>query len=448
MVLALCAFVCVSHADAQQLHQPASLRTVSVDYDYYALADDEDEIIESPSDRVLPDDPAPAGGGCESAACDKGGERTCPVRRLGACMCQGEHSRIWSNIFPCKSQCSSIQAGGWFQLGYHTAGANGDGTGRFGIYPTRTGMFNNYPNRVQVQQAWIWLEKALDPDRCGWDWGFRMDYAYGTDAPDTQAVGGRPTDWDNNWDSGGFYGHAIPQLYFEVAYNDLTVKMGHFYTIGGYEVVQAPENFFYSHSFTMVNAEPFTHTGVLAEYQWSDNITLFGGWTAGWDTGFTRNFGDVFLGGFALQLRENVSLTYTATAGNFGFAVGGFGSDDTGYSHSVVIDWAVTDRLNYVLQTDYVDNDILMFGPGVIDKTWGVNQYLLYDINDCVAIGGRLEYYDDERFVDQVVATTFGMNIKPHRNVILRPEVRWEDWGPTAFRNDATLFAMDMIILF
>ena len=47
----------------------------------------------------------------------------------------------------------------------------------------------------------------------------------------------------NNFDH-GIYGFALPQVYGEVAMGDLSVKMGHFFTIIGYEVVTAPDNFF------------------------------------------------------------------------------------------------------------------------------------------------------------------------------------------------------------
>jgi hypothetical protein len=352
-------------------------------------------------------------------------------------MCEGDPWTAWEYFAPCAAANSNVALGGWTQIGYHTEGTNGDGTG----------LFNNYPNVIQLHQAWAWLEKSIDADRCDpWDWGFRMDFVYGTDGQDTQAFGGRPADWDNDWDNGNFYGSAIPQLYFQVAYNDLTVTMGHFYTICGYEVVPAPQNFFYSRAFTLVLAEPFTHTGVLAEYAWSDNVTLWGGWTAGWDTGYTRNYGDSFLGGFSLQLTENINAIYTATGGNFGFGVNG--SDDAAYSHSVVVDVTLTERLNYVFQTDYLDNSLLLGGPADQDKAWGVNNYLLYTINDCVAAGTRLEHFDDDRFNGTVTALTVGMNIKPHANVTLRPEVRWEDWGTNATRDDSTLFGMDAILTY
>ena len=59
----------------------------------------------------------------------------------------------------------------------------------------------------------------------------------------------------------GIYAWALPQAYAELADCDVSVKLGHFYTPVGYEVVTSPDNFFYSHAFTMYNSEPFTHTG-------------------------------------------------------------------------------------------------------------------------------------------------------------------------------------------
>ena len=105
--------------------------------------------------------------------------------------------------------------------------------------------------------------------------------------------------------------HAIPQLYVEAGYGDLSVKAGHFYTIIGYEVVQATGNFFYSHAYTFNFSEPFTHTGVLATYNANDNVTVYGGYTLGWDSGFDDN-GDAFLGGISVQSdrRSDVHLRH------------------------------------------------------------------------------------------------------------------------------------------
>jgi putative OmpL-like beta-barrel porin-2 len=67
--------------------------------------------------------------------------------------------------------------------------------------------------------------------------------------------------------------------------NQLTVPGGHFFNLVGYENVQAPDNFFYSHSLTMFNSEPFTHTGFLGNGVGVSG-QFYGGRTLGWDTGF------------------------------------------------------------------------------------------------------------------------------------------------------------------
>ena len=175
----------------------------------------------------------------------------------------------------------------------------------------------------------------------------------------------------------------MPQLYGEVALNDTwSVKAGHFYTLIGYEVVTAPDNFFYSHAMTMYNSEPFTHTGVLATGSISDSLTVYGGWTLGWDTGFDQlNDGSSFLGGFSYSVTDNVAFTYISTAGNFGWR------GDDAYSHSIVIDTTVTDNFNWVVQSDLVRVD------STGEDNVGLNQYFLYTVTDCLGLGARVEWW-------------------------------------------------------
>ncbi len=83
------------------------------------------------------------------------------------------------------TQC--IQLGGWSQTGFHTRS---------------DGMFNNSPDAVRQHQTWLYAEKAADGGD-GLGLGFRIDYVYGTDGPDTQAFGNSPGTWDIDWDNGG-----------------------------------------------------------------------------------------------------------------------------------------------------------------------------------------------------------------------------------------------------
>ena len=143
--------------------------------------------------------------------------------------------------------------------------------------------------------------------------GGRFDFMFGSDAIFTQAYGVPAFDVNtgqplarSNWDldlccaSTRYYGIAIPQAYAE-AYvpvgNGLNVKVGHFYTPIGYESVPAPDNFFYTHAYTMQYGEPFTHTGVLGNYKINKNwsflgATTTGSATGGWDGGFDKQLGN------------------------------------------------------------------------------------------------------------------------------------------------------------
>ncbi|MEM9942452.1 MAG: outer membrane beta-barrel protein [Planctomycetota bacterium] len=198
-----------------------------------------------------------------------------------------------------------VNIGGWLQGGVHTDG---------------NGLFNNQPSDFNVHQAWLFAERVAESKNGRMGFGFRFDGVYGIDAQDTQAFGNPGATWDRapGFQRNGGFGWALPQLYGEVAMGDMSVKVGHFFTLVGYETVTAPDNFFYSHAMTMYNSEPFTHTGAIATWAMNDATTVYGGWTAGWDSGFDFSAGSNFLGGFSTQLDPDVTLTYITTIGNFG----------------------------------------------------------------------------------------------------------------------------------
>ena len=269
------------------------------------------------------------------------------------------------------------------------------------------------------------------------DWGFCADVVYGVDAQDTQAFGNRPGSWDyQNGLDHGIYGWALPQLYGELASEDVSIVIGHFFTLIGYEVVTAPDNFFYSHAYTMYNSEPFTHTGALATLNFCEKITGYAGWTLGWDTGFDQfQNGNSFLGGMSLQLTEKTGVTYITTFGDFG------ARGNNGYSHSIVMDTAVTEDINYVLQSDLVS---VTANNGARDHDIGINQYLIRNLTDKIAIGSRMEWWHDDG--TSYYESTFGVNIRPTGNILIRPEVR-QDWSP-ANNMDQTTFGIDTIMTF
>ena len=333
--------------------------------------------------------------GCGDLSCDSSG--ACD----SACGCGGDPWRLFSN------DPFGLTIGGWSNIGYHTQNTNNS--------------FNNYADHVQLQQQWMYAEKIADGS-CGLGFGGRIDYLYGTDAPDTQSFGLTNNHWDNSWDNGGAYGHAIPQLYGEVAYGNLSVKAGHFFTIIGNEVVAATGNFFYSRQLTFYNAEPFTHTGALTSYKLDDDTTVWNGYVTGWDSGFEDN-GDAYIGGFSRAMSDDVTLIYTTALGRFNEEVG-----ERGVIHSGIVNVGLSDKLRYINQTDYLFTNNAA-GVGV-RNTFGNIHYLIYSINDCVSVGSRSEWFNISREGDgirnaDVYNQTVGVNYKINPNLVVRPEVRW-----------------------
>jgi len=327
-----------------------------------------------------------------------------------------------------------LNIGGWFQAGYHEESND---------------LFNSQPDSFNLHQGWLFVEKAATSENGELGLGFRFDGMYGIDANDTQAFGNpNPTfDLGPRFQRGGGYGWAIPQLYGEVAKGNWNVKVGHFYTLVGYEVVTAPDNFFYSHAMTMYNSEPFTHTGAIASYSVNDDTTLYGGWTAGWDSGFDFGAGSSFLGGFSTQLDPDVALTYITTFGNFGLRSN---NNNDAYGHSIVLDMTMTDRLQWIVQSDLVR--IASTGEDNI----GLNQYLLYTVNERLALGQRMEWWKADDITGyqphgglaptsstSYYGYTVGANYRLTPNLIARPEYR-VDWSP-ALDYSVGYFGVDFV---
>ena len=303
----------------------------------------------------------------------------------------------------------------------------------------------------QFNQGYAVIEKLANNCGCGWDFGGRVDVLFGSDYFFTQATGLELHDdgtahWNQN--AAGFgseYGLALPQFYLQAQYNDWDIKLGHFYTPIGYEVVPAPGNFFYTHAYTMQYGEPFTHTGVLGAYKYSDTTTLNLGIVNGWDH-FDREvdtgaaiFGFGWDGGEGLTVAWNMIVSPNEPNVN-----GGLSNRDM-YSFVVGKTFGCCDEWQYVFQHDYGWQQDGVRGGGATAEWYGINQYLFYTINDCWKAGMRFEWFRDDDgtrvtglrnqnnfiFNDGYEGNFFevsaGLNWTPSANLTVRPELRY-DW--------------------
>ncbi|NOQ65329.1 MAG: outer membrane beta-barrel protein [Methyloprofundus sp.] len=313
-------------------------------------------------------------------------------------------------------------------------------------------LFNDRVNEFTLNQLNFYIERAVNAEGDSWDIGGRMDFMYGTDARFTQASG-----WDSKWNNhknGGYYDIAMPQLYVEVFApigNGITAKLGHFYTTIGNEVVTAPDNFFYSHAYTMLYAEPFTHTGALFSYDINDNFSVNGGAVMGWDN-MTENAGAwSFLGGGSWTSDSQASsVTVQLISGNQSDTESG---NTTMYS--IVATHDFTDDFHYLLQHDFGTQK---YANNESDNWFGINQYFTYDITDKLSVGLRAEWFNDKDNARvsntgaNYLAASIGVNYSPVTWFKLRPEIRY-DWADEDVFNsgvdhDQIAIAMDMIVNF
>ncbi len=401
-------------ASAQGLRQPSSIQQTAFTHSYYAQAEGQP----SPSDVPPPaEEPVYDKGGADCGCAEEAEEEDCPQ---------------WF-LFN-QDNCHGIKAYGWINGGYFVNSHN------------TTSKYNGpvtFADRSdgQINQIYGILEKPIDTSECCWDIGGRMDVLYGTDWIYNTEQGWETTtggDLLSKWNSSPYYGIVTPQMYGELGYGDLSVKLGRFYTIIGYEVVTAPNNFFATHAYTMQYGEPFSHTGALATYSAGENWTFMGGAVNGWDRfdGVPGTDRLAVLGG-ATYTPDHEKYTVTVT-GISGTEPTVAGNPDDAFStrsmYSLVFNYNVTDKLNYVFQHDNGwQQSALSRGQ---DAEWyGINQYLFYTINDCWKAGVRPSTPTDAGnnvatpggYAGNFYEVSLGLNWTPHANLIVRPEVRY-DW--------------------
>ena len=370
--------------------------------------------------------------------------------------------------------------------------------------------FNDRTGAVQMNQFYLWFEKTVTVNSDHFDIGGRFDFLYGTDAIFTQAYGvpafnpqtGR-VEGRGNWDlhllnNSRFYNIALPQAYLEFNIplgRGISIKAGHFYTPLGYEQVTAPNNFFVTRAYTF-QYNPFTQTGILANYTVNSNWSVMAGSTTGsrtggWNGNFNSDLGNwVFLGGASWTSDDQgTSLSLVSTVGKRS------SSPNSGlYAiYTLVGKVELTDNLHYVIEHDhgFADKVLTARHPNPNGKLgnaqwYGINQYLYYDIKENLAAGIRAEWFRDAsgfridgpaRCAGSIrgnglpyacgssyltdyssrpanyFEVTAGLTYRPIPWILLRPNIRY-DWSdnPQAFdagkRNNQLMFTGDIVVTF
>jgi hypothetical protein len=344
----------------------------------------------------------------------------------------------WKVPQPCVFQNLGIAWGGWIQQGITF---NADHPADRFNGPVCT---NDRDREWQLNQAWMYFVRPTKTDGCGWDIGGRFDLVYGTDWRYGMNTGLEDRINSNN----SFYGLILPQAYVEVAVNNLTVKLGHFATMTSYEKIPPVLNFFYSHTYLMAGYfDPLLATGMQAEYKIGDRWTAIAGFNRGWEKWEDPIDTLHFLGG--VQRTSDDKRTLLSVMVDTGRELGFTGPHDR-TSVITVFTHKFNDRLAYGSQYtlgrevggSFVD-------PGQNADWYGTEQMLIYTINPKWSAGLRYEWVRDQDgariagignllgsakgwsglpgYTGSFHDVSIGLNYRPHPNVVVRPEIRW-DW--------------------
>jgi hypothetical protein len=359
-------------------------------------------------------------------------------------------------------------------------------------------LFTDKPNTVLLNQILLTANKPLDPKATGFDWGFKLQGMYGSDARYTQFLGElnrvNPND-RNQLDvvEANVLFH-LPVL-FE---GGIDIKAGQYSTPIGFETIDPSTNLFYSHSYIFNFGIPLKHTGVLSISHVNSLLDVY----LGADTGVNTTFGPLgdnngaiaFLGGVNLTMMDGnltvLALTHlgpenaTRALSPNGFNANGYFR----YLNDVIVTYKATTALTFVTEFNWIRDEFDGIGTSGVPKAangFGVAQYASYTLTDTLTLNGRAEIYrDDNNFfvgsfqnngsfvraeqgftagVGALHPTTYGaltvgVTYKPSglpapiSGLLIRPEVRWDTdlGGQKAFggNNAQVTIASDVVLTF
>jgi hypothetical protein len=271
-------------------------------------------------------------------------------------------------------------------------------------------LFQDRANSFRMNQATLAAEQDIDSTASTFNWGWRVEGMYGTDARFTHTFGlfDRATHSPYQWD----LVEASVSGHFPVIFGGgIDVKAGTYATPIGYEVIDANGNFFYTHSYIFNYGIPLKHTGTFATAHVTDMIDVWAGVDTGVNAGlpFLRstdnNHSGAILAGFGINSPvPNLTILGLAHIGPENGYVSG-ASCATGatacYLHDpnkevrqiydIVTTWKPTDQITVANETNYIRDDLFHA------TAEGTAFYGIYKWTDQWSFGARGEVFRDDQ---------------------------------------------------
>ena len=255
-------------------------------------------------------------------------------------------------------------------------------------------LFTDRANQFVLNQALITLQRATDPKATDYDFGFKLQGLYGTDARYAQALGEWNSAFDSRYQLSLIEANITAHLPWLTA-GGIDAKVGQFASPLGYETIDPSTNPFYSHSYIFNFGVPLLSAGGLAVTHVSPMLDIYLGIDSGANTTYGAGDNNTAIGGTA-------GFNLTFLGGNLTIlALTHFGPENPSrtvpnadsyyrYFNDIVVTYKASDVLSFTTELNLVRDDLL---PA---NAFGAAQYVSYTLNDHVALNGRAEIYRDD----------------------------------------------------
>src|SRR6201993_4400524 len=149
-------------------------------------------------------------------------------------------------------------------------------------------LFTDRANEPLLNQVVITGERALDPNATGFDWGFKAQFMYGSDARYIHSLGMMDLTTNDRVQP------DFPEVYASAhipipATGGLDLKLGKFVTLEGAETIDPRTNVFYSHTYIFNFGIPFNNTGFQSVIHVNKYLDLYAGINRGVNTSIQDN---------------------------------------------------------------------------------------------------------------------------------------------------------------
>jgi hypothetical protein len=249
-------------------------------------------------------------------------------------------------------------------------------------------LFTDRANEPLLNQMVITGERALDPNATGFDWGFKVQFMYGSDARYIHSLGMMDLTTDDRVQP------DFPEVYASAhipipATGGLDLKVGKFVTLEGAETIDPRTDVFYSHSYIFNFGIPFNNTGFQSVLHVNKYLDLYGGINRGVNTSIQDNNHSIaFEGGIGLNLLDGNLTTLAVT--HLGPETP-HDNHDYRYLNDITTTWKITKNFTSITDLN------LIYDSGADAYGYGGAQYFTYAVNDWLQLGVRGEVWRDDK---------------------------------------------------